>query len=158
MIEKNRRTWIIFWIPVLLGIPALLISWSVVFTGGPHLSPLYSTVIFGLGIVGAAALLAWTSEVIELDIGQGLALALVALVAVLPEYAVDIFLAYQAGSDPSSLYSSYATANMTGGNRLIVGLGWPLVVLIFWLNKKRKVDLDKGISLELSFLVLVSLQ
>lgn len=155
--KNNQRSWIIFWIPVLLGIPALLISWSVVFTGGPHLTPLYSTVIFGLGIVGAAALLAWASEVIELDIGQGLALALIALVAVLPEYAVDIFLAYQAGSDPSSLYSSYATANMTGGNRLIVGLGWPLVVLIYWLNRKKRVDLSQAISLELSFLVLAAI-
>ena len=102
-------------------------------------------------------MLAWASEVAEVDISQGLALAIVALVAVLPEYAVDIFLAWQAGNDPSSLYSSYTTANMTGGNRLIVGLGWPLVVLLYWFKRKQNVSLGTGLSTEVAFLVVGAL-
>jgi cation:H+ antiporter len=70
-----------------------------------------------------------------------LALAVLALLAVLPEYAVDFVFTYQAGqiygeagacvpieggANPCSL----ALANMTGANRVLVGVGWPLVVLI----------------------------
>ena len=45
--------------------------------------------MFGLAVVGAAFLLAWAAEVLQLDVSQGLALAVLALIAVLPEYAVD---------------------------------------------------------------------
>jgi cation:H+ antiporter len=34
-----------------------------------------AAVVFGLGVVGAAFLLAWGAEVLQLDISQGLALA-----------------------------------------------------------------------------------
>ena len=50
----------------------------------------------------------------------------------LPEYAVDMYFAWQAGKDPA--YVSYATANMTGANRLLIGLGWATVVIAFWLK------------------------
>ena len=79
------------------------------------------TLVFGLGIVSAAFILAWTAEAAERDVPRTLALAGLALIAVLPEYAVDMLFAWKAGNDPS--YASYATANMTGGNRLLVGLG-----------------------------------
>ena len=57
-----------------------------------------------------------------------LAIALLALIAVLPEYAVDLYYAYRSGSDPSYLH--FAAANMTGSNRLLLGFGWPLVVVV----------------------------
>ena len=112
-----------------IGLPALVLSRLIAFTGEPELQPVVGALIFGIGIVGAAFLLAWAAEVAELDISQALALAFVAFVAVLPEYAVDIYLAWQAGADPGSEYAFYAAANMTGGNRLLVGLGWSVVVL-----------------------------
>ncbi|MBI5287826.1 MAG: sodium:calcium antiporter [Chloroflexi bacterium] len=87
------------------------------------------TLVFGLGIVSVAFLLTWTAEAAERDVPRTLALAGLALIAVLPEYAVDMLFAWKAGNDPS--YASYATANMTGGNRLLVGLGWTMVVAIF---------------------------
>ena len=43
---------------------------------------------------------------------------------------------------------------MTGGNRLLVGMGWPVVVLLFWFKRKEQVVLGRGISLELAFLVI----
>src|SRR5699024_597220 len=49
-------------------------------------------------------------------------------IAVLPEYAVDLYYAFKAGSDPS--YTHFAAANMTGSNRLLLGFGWPLVVFV----------------------------
>ena len=45
-------------------------------------------------------MLAWGAEVIQLDISAGLALALLALIAVLPEYAVDFVFTWKAGKDP----------------------------------------------------------
>ena len=52
-----------------------------------------AAVVFGLGVVGAAFLLAWGAEALQLDISQGLALALLALIAVLPEYVVEVHFA-----------------------------------------------------------------
>src|SRR5690606_11523775 len=77
-----------------------------------------------------------------------LALALLAFLAVLPEYAVDFVFTMRAGlinaehghcmagadgSNPCSL----ALANMTGANRILVGIGWPLVVLVATLAVMR---------------------
>lgn len=50
------------------------------------------------------------------------------MIAVLPEYAVDLYYAYVSGHVPE--YTQYAAANMTGSNRLLMGLGWPVVVLL----------------------------
>ena len=96
--------------------------------GGLHPSPLIAAACFGLAVVGAAFMLAWGAEVIQLDISAGLALALLALIAVLPEYAVDFVFTWKAGNDPS--YAPDALANMTGGNQLLIGVGWSMVVFI----------------------------
>lgn len=93
------------------------------------------TACFGLAIVSAAFLMTWTAEASERDIPRTLALVVLALIAVLPEYAVDMLFAWKAGHDPS--YAGYATANMTGGNRLLIGLGWTMVVGIVWLRTRR---------------------
>lgn len=92
------------------------------------------TALYGLAIVSAAFLLTWCAEAAERDIPRTLALAGLALIAVLPEYAVDVLFAWKAGKDPS--YAAFATANMTGGNRLLVGVGWSMVVGIFWLRTR----------------------
>lgn len=90
--------------------------------------PWASALVFGIAVVGAAFMLSWAAEVVQLDISAGLALALLALIAVLPEYAVDFVFTWKAGKDPTT--SSYALANMTGGNQLLIGVGWSLVVLL----------------------------
>jgi cation:H+ antiporter len=108
---------------------------------GTHLGTVPDTVLFGLTIVAAAFLLSWAAEAAEVDISQGLAVAFIALIAVLPEYAVDMTFAWKAGQDPE--FAPYAVANMTGANRLLIGLGWPLVVGMFWLRtKSRQILLD----------------
>ena len=71
-----------------IGIPAVVVRF-----GGFHLEPIIAALIFFVGIVGAAFLLSWAAEVAELDISGSLALALLALVAVLPEYAIEAVLA-----------------------------------------------------------------
>ena len=106
------------------AIPSLVLRF-----GGIHPDPLLAAVCFGLGVVGAAFMLAWAAEVVQLDVSAGLALAMLALVAVLPEYAVDFVFTWKAGKNPAE-YAPDALANMTGGNRLLIGIGWSLVVLI----------------------------
>ncbi len=128
-----------------------------------------AAVIFGLGVVGAAFLLAWGAEALQLDISQGLALALLALIAVLPEYAVDFTFAVKAGQDPDK-YAPLALANMTGGNRLLIGIGWSLVVLLAAWRITRvaraqgyqgeldtNVTLDRPHAIEIAFLGLATI-
>ena len=64
----------------------------------PTLSHAVEALLFGLAIVGAAFLLSWAAEVAQLDISAGLAIAVLALIAVLPEYAVDFVFAWQGGA------------------------------------------------------------
>ncbi len=68
---------------------------------GSHPAPLVAAIVFGLAVVGAAFVLAWAAEVAQLDISAGLAIALLALIAVLPEYAVDFVFTWKAGKDPA---------------------------------------------------------
>lgn len=110
----------------------------------------------GLGILGASFLLSWAAEVAEHDIPHGLALGVLALVAVLPEYAVDVYFAWSAGKNPA--YAAYATANMTGANRLLIGLGWSSVLFTGWLfHKRRDIRLDPEIGPELLALLAATL-
>src|SRR5258708_4731965 len=86
-------------------------------------------VLYGLAVVGAAFLLAWAAEVLQLDVSAGLALAVLALIAVLPEYAVDFVFTSKAGKNPKE-FAPLALANMTGANQLLIGVGWALVGLL----------------------------
>ncbi len=112
--------------------PAILLRFHVI--SAPHL---VETVLYGLAIVSAAFLLTWGVEAAERDVPRTLALAGLGLIAVLPEYAIDLLFAWKAGDDPS--YAAFATANMTGANRLLVGLGWTMVVAIFVYRTKSNV-------------------
>lgn len=102
----------------------------------PSLPAPVAATAYGLAIVGAAFLLSWAAEAVQVDINAGMALALLALVAVLPEYAVDFVFTMQCGAAyaPTSgtvpEVCSLSLANMTGANRVLVGVGWPLVVLV----------------------------
>jgi len=100
-----------------------------------ELPPVYSMCLYGAAVVGAAVLLTWAAETAELDISGSLSVALLALIAILPEYAVDLYFAYAAGSKPE--YAHYAAANMTGSNRLLLGIGWPLVAFVAGLALRK---------------------
>ncbi len=110
------------------------------------------TLFAGLAILGASFLLLWACDAAQMDISQTLALAVVALIAVLPEYAVDMYFTWQAGKFPQADYAHYAIANMTGANRLIIGLAWVLIVAIFWAKTRRAVRLGTERRTELAFL------
>ena len=147
------RQWLTILVVALAALPAPTIR-ILEITGLAHLdvAPAAEAFIFGLGIFAAATLLTWASEVAETEISAGLALVVLALIAVLPEYAVDLYFAIQAPHVPECISvdplipldcadphpSHLAIANMTGGNRLLVGLAWPAIFLIFYLKTRRK--------------------
>lgn len=112
-----------------LGIVALVAAQGVALRlSGVEPAPLVGILMFGVAIVAAAFALAWAGEAAEVDISGGLAVGLLAIIAILPEYAIDLYFAFSAGSDPSQ--AQYAAANMTGSNRLLLGFGWPLLLLV----------------------------
>ena len=129
----KREYWLIL-ITVAITLPALALRFT-----GTHPYPLLGILLFGAAIVASAFILSWATEVAQVDISQNLAIILLALVAVLPEYVVDLYFAWTAAADPA--YTTYALANMTGANRLLIGLGWPLVLFVFYF-KSRKTDLN----------------
>ncbi|OBG23839.1 sodium:proton exchanger [Mycobacterium sp. 852002-51057_SCH5723018] len=126
---------------------------------GLHLDPVAALVVFGGAVVAASFLLAWAAEAAQIDVSGGLAIAVLALVAVLPEYAVDLYYAYVSGHNAE--YTQYAAANMTGSNRLLMGLGWPVVVLVSTLvarkagnRKSTGLALEPANRVELGFLLI----
>jgi cation:H+ antiporter len=124
--------------------------------GLAHGSPVAESLGAGTAIFGAAFLLSWAAEAAQKDIPQALAIAFLALIAVLPEYAVDMYFAWQAPHRPG--YTAFATANMTGANRLLIGLGWATVVLTAWARRReRGVDLERSQSVEVCLLAIATL-
>jgi cation:H+ antiporter len=133
-----------------------MVPGSLIVLGGISGPDPLKALIYGIAIVGAAFLLSWAAEAVQLDFSQGLALALLALIAILPEYVVDATFAYLAATDPT--YAGYAVANMTGANRLLIGIAWPMVVLIGWVRYRRgQVVLEGSHGLELVVLLAATL-
>jgi len=162
--EHLRAQEITMGVAFLATLPGLLTR-----IGGLHPQEYAAPVIFGLAILGSAFLLAWAAEVLQLDVSQGLALTVLALIAVLPEYAVDFAFAWKAGDDPDQ-YAPLALANMTGANRLLIGVGWSMVVLLAaWRMTKiarergykgevdTEVHLERPHAIEIMFLAIATL-
>jgi cation:H+ antiporter len=129
---------------------------------GVHLDPVAALAIFGAAVVAASFLLAWAADAAQIDVSGGLAIAVLALVAVLPEYAVDLYYAYTSGHNAD--YTQYAAANMTGSNRLLMGLGWPVVVFVSIVvarkagaGKRADLALEPANRVELGFLLIAGL-
>jgi len=139
----------------LVGASTLPAAWFAVhFSGATH-EPVRLAVASGAAIFGAGFLLSWAAEVAQLDVPRALALAVLALIAVAPEYAVDVYFAWRAGQDPT--YTAYATANMTGGNRLLIGVGWAASVLTIWLRHRRRgIKLPREQAVEVNYLALAT--
>jgi cation:H+ antiporter len=71
-------------------------------------------------ILIAAMVIAWAAESAQFFIAQGFALAILAWMQTLPEFAVEAVLAWHQ-------QVPYLFANLTGALRLLTGLGWPLI-------------------------------
>lgn len=87
-------------------------------------------------VIGSTLMIAWGAELAEFFVSQGLALAILAWLQVMPEFVVEAALAKQAALNPVNM--EFVTANFTGANRMLIGLGWPLVFFIAYFSSKRK--------------------
>ena len=155
---SNGRHWTTIAFLVLLGVTGVVIRFS-----GAHIDPQVEALIFGISIIAGAFLLSWAAEVAQLDVSASFAIAILALIAVMPEYMVEATLAWNAGQSfnpdmPAVTEKmSLAAANVTGANRLLIGLGWSAVIIIFWLRRRRGFDMRGLLTLELPMLVVATL-
>jgi cation:H+ antiporter len=79
----------------------------------------------------SAFVIAWSAEVAQFFMSQGLALAILAWLQTLPEFAVEADIAWRQNV-PNM------TANFTGSLRLLVGLGWPMIFIVASASHRRK--------------------
>jgi cation:H+ antiporter len=141
--------------------------------GHPELAPPMLALVYGVAVVGAAFVLAWAAEAAQLDVSASLAIGVLALIAVLPEYAVGFVFAWKGGNvveehgsdcvapGETTNNCSLVLANMTGANRLLIGIGWSMIVFIaYWQWRRRGehhhegVTMERGKAVELAYLSL----
>ena len=112
-------------------------------------------ILYGFSIFSAALIISWAAESSERDISGSFVIAIIALIAVLPEYAIETVLAYTAGQSyklNNFVFTNrvgYVSANVTGANRLLAGLGWPLIMLINMLKNNQSLNIKNNNKLEL---------
>src|SRR6266496_5647291 len=105
-------------------------------------------------ILLSAFVIAWGAEAAQFLISQGLALAILAWLQTMPEFAVEAVIAWQAGKDPTKTH--LAIANFTGSLRLLVGLGWPMIYFVAAAFRRKfiSIQLDDEHSVEIFGLLL----
>jgi len=74
------------------------------------------------GVIFAAILISWGAETAQFVVSQGLAIAIIALLQVVPEFMVEATIAWRGET-------TLMLANVTGSNRLLMGVGWSLVFI-----------------------------
>lgn len=140
--------------------------------------PLSSVIAFAEGassalwtfpaVLGSAIVIAWAAEAAQFLVSQGLALAILAWLQTLPEFAVEAVIAWQAGevarssTDPEQIKHATAlmTANFTGSLRLLVGLGWPMIYTTAAIfsrrrgSRLREIKLEREHAVEIVFLLI----
>ncbi|ELY68737.1 sodium/calcium exchanger membrane region [Natrinema versiforme JCM 10478] len=140
------------------------------------LSTIGTVFVTGLAVLGSAFLLTWAAETAEKDVPQAFAIAVLAVLAVAPEYAVDALYAWNAGvfagTERGIEAGNLAVANMTGANRILIGIGWAGVALFTIYRAGASTDpaveersgflsdvviLDREIGLEIVFLLVATL-
>ncbi|SDF13735.1 sodium/calcium exchanger protein [Halorientalis regularis] len=173
---------------------ALTAPWVAVFLTGAHPGIVAEVAISGVAILGASFLLAWGAETAEKDVPRAFAIAVLAVLAVAPEYAVDALYAWSAGAggataeacaalSPGQIEAqatpvaeachnaNLAIANMTGANRILIGIGWAgIAAFTVWRSFETRdpavvnregwlgdaVQLDEDIATEITFLFLAT--
>jgi cation:H+ antiporter len=127
--------WVVTWVvtsvlPVLASLLGVGYEVPALFA---DMSTLTIVAVSGLSVLGASFLLAWGAETAEKDVPRAFAIAVLAVLAVAPEYAVDALYAWNAGvyagTERGIEAGNLAVANMTGANRILIGIGWAGIAL-----------------------------
>lgn len=115
-----------------MGRPQLAIGFALLVTAVPlrHTSP-WTSLWTAPCILLASVLIAWGAESAQFFVAQGFALAILAWMQTLPEFAVEAVLAWHR-------QTTLLLANLTGALRLLTGLAWPLIYLIAAIVHRRR--------------------
>ena len=104
-------------------------------------------------ILIASVMITWGAESAQFFVAQGFALAMLAWMQTLPEFAVEAVLAWKG-------QQQLLMANLTGALRLLTGLAWPLIYLTAAVvhrratgTRMRSIQLDRHHSVEVVGLV-----
>jgi cation:H+ antiporter len=101
----------------LLRAAVLLLSEQALRAGSP-----WAVLWTGPAIIFSSVMIAWGAEAAQYFMAQGIALAILAVLQTLPEFAVEAVLAWHQQTE-------YLFANLTGALRLLTGLGWPMIYM-----------------------------
>src|SRR6266852_8108704 len=82
-------------------------------------------------ILLSAMLIAWAAESAQFFVAQGFALAILAWLQTLPEFAVEAVIAWHR-------QTPLLLASLTGALRLLTGFGWPVIYLTAALVNRRR--------------------
>jgi cation:H+ antiporter len=131
--------------------PGLLVR----FSGGAASYPI-QLVAYGAAVVAAAFLLAWACEAAQVDFANGLVVAAVAFVAILPEFVVELHFAFRGSAE-------YVTANLTGASRLLLGFCVAMPVAMTLLPARwrppplGRIEVEPAQRLDLTIIALAAL-
>ncbi len=109
------------------------------------------------GLIFSTASLAIGTELIEEHVPHGIALAILSFVEMLPELGVELSIVMMAVFDPKFII--YISSNFTGANRILIGIGWPIIFFVLCLKNRsfvREVELDNVIAVYAIFLLTVN--
>ncbi|MFB6166227.1 MAG: sodium:calcium antiporter [Haloarculaceae archaeon] len=186
--------------PLTAVVAAFLLTapWVGAVLTGASLGTTATVAVSGLAVLGASFMLAWAAETAEKDVPRAFALAVLAVLAVAPEYAVDALYAWSAGAGGATADAcgaisretarlaaegqgtaiaeachdaNLAVANMTGANRILIGLGWAgIAFYTVWQARRTsdpaverreglladRVAIDRDLGTEITFLLLAT--
>jgi cation:H+ antiporter len=158
--RRHAKGFIWIFAAMAVGFPGIILR-VLESTAGYHLGeemPQIASLIYGISIMGAAFILSWAAEAAQKDISAAFAIAILALIAILPEYTVEAFLAWDAGANLEDKAAvGRLAANVTGSNRLLIGLGWSLVAIVFWFRVRGGLVLPAKLTREIAFLTVATL-
>jgi cation:H+ antiporter len=97
-------------------------------------------------VIFSALVISWGAEAAQFLMAQGAALAILAWLQTLPEYAVEFVIAKSAAKDPARVH--LLIANLTGSLRLLTGLGWPMICFTAAIFARRRHRGFDGVRLE----------
>src|SRR6187455_1155817 len=97
---------------------------------GPIIPVELATLGLAVGLIAASFLLAWAADAGEAVFSGGLVLAVIALVAVLPEFIIEIRFAY-------TQQTELVSANLTGATRLLLMGATALPLVVGFIARRR---------------------
>jgi cation:H+ antiporter len=114
-----QRTGVTFFLLFLFAAPAIRQTgpWTILWAGP--------------AILASAVMIAWAAESAQYFVAQGFALAILAWLQTLPEFAVEAVIAWHR-------QAPLLLASLTGALRLLTGFGWPVIYLTAaFFNRRR---------------------